>query len=135
MMTKEEYKKAVIAMWDSMRNDFFKGRDDCIGVRCSECPLSDTDAYCCDCCNQAKYIFDIYKTVEKWSNEHPPKHKISQLEYDILCVALDHECVEFGDFYMLSDILDPEAGYFEGAIYETNIIDYLKNCEVEDDEK
>lgn len=71
MMNKEEYIKAVIAMWDSMRNDFFKGRDDCIGVRCSECPLSDTDAYCCDCCNQAKYIFDVYNIIEKWHKEHP----------------------------------------------------------------
>lgn len=70
MMNKEEYIKAVIAMWDSMRNDFFKGRDDCIGVRCSECPLSDTDAYCCDCCNQAKYIFDVYNIIEKWHKEH-----------------------------------------------------------------
>ena len=130
MMNKEEYIKAVIAMWDSMRNDFFKGRDDCIGVRCSECPLSDTDAYCCDCCNQAKYIFDVYNIIEKWSKEHQPKkHKVSQLEYDILKTYSDSN---FDYYFNSSDLLMSllSKGYFDGATISMRIIDYFNNCEV-----
>ncbi|MEE3309843.1 hypothetical protein, partial [Sharpea azabuensis] len=78
MITKEEYEKELVRMWDSIR-DKHKGEYSCDGVLCEDCPLSLFDG-----CSSAEDIFDIYKTVEKWSKEHPQKHKISKLEYDIL---------------------------------------------------
>ena len=157
MMNKEEYIKAVIAMWDSMRNDFFKGRDDCIGVRCSECPLSDTDAYCCDCCNKAKYIFDVYNIIEKWHKEHQPK-KLTRLEFEML-KWLDKGDYKFivrnpgGNLMIYYDTPEKdvsfwisENGYktltsfnelFKFIQWEdkepTSIQDILKNCEVKED--
>lgn len=85
MMTKEEYKKELVRMWDSLRT-INKGKSSCDGVLCGDCQLSLFDG-----CSSAEDIFDIYKTVEKWSKEHPPKkYKVSQLEYDILKYISDN---------------------------------------------
>lgn len=78
MMTKEEYKRELVRMWDSLRT-INKGKSSCDGVLCGDCQLSLFDG-----CSSAEDIFDIYKTVEKWSKEHPQKHKISKIEFDIL---------------------------------------------------
>ena len=73
MMTKEEYTKTLIRMWDSLR-DTNKGENNCHGIECQRCPLYH---YCCgkddpitlgDIMNDA---FDIVEIVEKWGKEHP----------------------------------------------------------------
>lgn len=118
MMIEEEYKKELIRMFDGLRKDH-KGEQECNGVRCDECPLYDFE---CSCTSDA---FKIVEIVTKWSKEHPI-HYVSQLEYDILCTALDYEFVTFD--YWLGDLV--EKGYFEGATFDTNIADYFNNCEV-----
>lgn len=131
MITKEEYKKEVVRMWDSIRDDKYKGYYDydgaiceCSGVRCcEECALYGVD------CGSSTNAFEMIEAVEKWSKEHPQKHKISQLEYDILKIYIDLECYgTFNGYAILSEIL--KKGYFAGATSKTNIRDYFNNCEV-----
>lgn len=127
-MNKEEYKKEIVRMWDSLRvNDV--GNKKCMGVICEECPLYDID------CESSTNAFEMIEIVEKWSNEHQPKkYKVSKLEYDILEINLKYIRKyhwKFNQARKLCDLL--EKGYFEGATSETYINDYFDNCEVEDD--
>lgn len=63
-MTKEEYQKNLIRMWDSVRTDN-KGAENCGGVRCLDCPLCMKAQ--CGPVNSFEYI-DL---VENWAKEHP----------------------------------------------------------------
>lgn len=83
-MNKEEYKKEIVRMWDSLRvNDV--GNKKCMGVICEECPLYDID------CESSTNAFEMIEIVEKWSKEHQPKkYKVSKLEYDILKYISDN---------------------------------------------
>jgi len=66
MMTKEEYKKTLIRIWDSVRDKDFKGTDFCYGVKCSiDCPIKSF------CGNKAINYYDMIEFVEKWGKEHP----------------------------------------------------------------
>lgn len=67
MMTKEEYQKTLIRMWDSIRtNDDFMGKHDCDGVKCNNCPLA------CDGNMCSNYdVYEMISIVEKWGKEHP----------------------------------------------------------------
>lgn len=87
MMTKEEYKRELIHMWDSLR-EYCKGYDNCAGVICEECPLCDAEHDKCLLYNDVYHAIlewnnDVYNAVLKWSKEHQ-KYKLSKLEYDIL---------------------------------------------------
>lgn len=67
MMTKEEYQKTLVRMWDSVR-DNCKGKIDCDGVSCCECPLYRGNV----CGTNARYnVYDLISMVEKWGKEHP----------------------------------------------------------------
>lgn len=130
MMTNEEYRKESIRMWDSLRKDH-KGQQSCDGVMCRNCPLQEIKYGCKDLLNVVK----IYNTVEKWSKEHPRHYYVSQLEYDIIFSKVAHSSSSlmdnsFGSFYDLSDLL--EKGYFKGATFDTDIVDYFNHCEVVD---
>lgn len=83
-MNKEEYKKEIVRMWDSLRvNDV--GNKKCMGVICEECPLYDIN------CESSTNAFEMIEIVEKWSKEHQPKkYKVSKLEYDILKYISDN---------------------------------------------
>ena len=73
MMTKEEYKREIARMFDSIRDDKYKGHSECSGVQCCErCALYDID------CGSSTNAFEMIEAVEKWSKEHPQKHKISK---------------------------------------------------------
>lgn len=65
MLTKAEYKRECIRIWDSLR-ELNKGRSDCAGVDCTKCPFSEL-------CNKPKICnaFELIEIVEKWSKEHP----------------------------------------------------------------
>ncbi len=66
MITKEEYKKTLIRMWDSVRYEKFKGADFCYGVKCGvDCPIKSF------CGNKAIDYYDMIEFVEKWGKEHP----------------------------------------------------------------
>lgn len=68
MMTKEEYKKTFIRMWDSVREDDYKGKNDCSGVECNECPIT---SMCVDYMENINNAYNIIEFVEKWAKEHP----------------------------------------------------------------
>ena len=133
MITKEEYKKEIVRMWDSIRDDKYKGYYDydsaiceCSGVRCcEECALYGVD------CGSSTNAFEMIEAVEKWSKEHQPKKfKVSKLEYDIIRAAIDYSSEEeaFKDVDILYELLI--NGYFKGAKPNDKIIDFFKNCEV-----
>ena len=127
-MTKEEYEKEIVRMWDTLRDKHI-GTDSCYGVKCEKCPLAGFKHGC----SSALSALDIYNTVEVWSNEHPPKkYKVSKLEYDIMRAAIDYSSEEeaFKDVDILYELLI--NGYFSGAKSNDKIIDFFKNCEVVD---
>ena len=131
MMTKEEYKKEIVRMFNSLRDDRLKEDDDCSGVQCCEqCAL-----YGIDCGNSTK-AFEMIEAVEKWAKEHPPKkYNVSQLEYDILKSYLDyknHMTVDIADYFFEDGLLLSllKKGHFKGATKEMLIKDYLNDCEV-----
>lgn len=70
MMTKEEYQKNLIRMWDSMRKNEYEGIKACSGVRCEDCPLCGV----CQACSCSVDICNAYKAievVENWAEQHP----------------------------------------------------------------
>lgn len=127
MMTKEEYKREIARMFDSIRDDKYKGYYECSGVQCCErCALYDID------CGSSTNAFEMIEAVEKWSKEHPEsKYKVSQLEYDILKTYSDSN---FDYYFNSSDLLISllSKGYFDGATISMRIIEYFNNCEVVD---
>lgn len=64
-MTIEEYKKNVIRMWDSIRDEAYKGTTKCVGVLCENCPLHGA-------CGSF-YVFETLELVENWAKEHQIK--------------------------------------------------------------
>lgn len=70
-MTKEEFQRDLIRMWDSVRNKS-KGEETCRDVNCRDCHFDEI-------CNAAVYgsaIINACKTieiVEQWAKEHPIK--------------------------------------------------------------
>ena len=128
-MDKEEYKREIVRMWDSLRDDKYKGSCDCDGVPCcEECAFYQNGVHCCVSTN----AFEMIEAVEKWSKEHPEKHKISKLEYDILKTYSDDYFYYFYESELLKLLL--KKGCFKGATSKTNINNYLNNCEVADDD-
>lgn len=130
MMDKEEYKREVVRMFNSLRDDRLKEDDDCSGVQCCEqCAL-----YGIDCGNSTK-AFEMIEAVEKWSKEHPePKYKVSKMEYDILDMFINDNSgtdYVFNNIEYMSKLL--EKGYFKGADGRMNIRYYFSNCEIVDD--
>lgn len=122
MIDKETYKKELKRMFDSLSGGN-KSTDRC-GIKCSQCPLKKI-------CNNNMYAFDVIEAVEKWSKEN--KYKVSKLEYDIMRAAIDYSCEEeaFKDVDILYELLI--NGYFKGAKPNDKIIDFFKNCEVEEE--
>ena len=129
MLDKDTYKRELVRMWDSVREGH-KGEPTCGGVVCdNRCPLYVKNELGNRICWSSADCFEVIKAVEKWSKEHPQKHKISQLEYDILQEAYSI----YGNFRMYQDELINnlrEKGYFKGSNEGTDIEYYLKNCEV-----
>lgn len=141
-MDKETYKRELVRMWDSLRTEYI-GRDSCIGVKCKECPLHENGKNC----NGIKSAFEAIATVEKWSKEHQKKHKLTEIEYEVLISELkplrqtlrlrerlfDNYTFAFGASSLLSTLIN--LGYYEDACEYTCIEDYLKNCEVVEHDK
>lgn len=126
-MDKEEYKRELIRMWDSVRGDNLKGGKDCNGIKCEDCQFDSIPL-----CNKGISAFEMIEAVEKWSKEHPQKHKVSKLEYDILDAYTN--LFDFGDVKMLNfSLFDRlhEIGYFKGVTKDMYIKDYFNNCEVD----
>lgn len=79
---------------------------------------------------------EIDDIVERWSKDHPPKkHKVSQLEYDILESIIKTIGSKGFYFFELDSLLMDlvKKGYFEGATHGTEVKEYFYNCEVVDE--
>ena len=129
MLDEETYRKEIVRMWDTHRDEGRRGYERCHGVKCEECPLYPLNTAFCE---NSVNAFEIIETVEKWSKEHPkPKYKVSQLEYNILLTAIDFSAEDetFNDIDILYGLL--KKGYFNGSTTSMSIREYLKNCEVD----
>ena len=137
MMDERTYKKEIVRMWDSIRDDEYKGTETCSGVTyCDECPLYNIG------CGESSKAFEMIEAVEKWSSANPPtkKYKVSKTEYDILksvseykdVLSITPNLLQFCHIRVLRNML--KKGYFEGANDYTNIDDYINLCEVVGDE-
>lgn len=136
MMDNETYRKELVRMWDSVREDN-KGYHGCRGVNCKKCPLyfikfGDIG------CGDSIYAVEMINIVKKWSKEHPlKKYKVSRMEYDILKSYLyykNHMTVDIADYFFEDGLLLSllKKGYFKGATKEMLINDYLNDCEVDE---
>ena len=128
MLDEETYRKEIVRMWDSLRTRY-KGEKSCVDVSGKDCPLNLT------ACKPSEGL-DIYKdydVVEKWSKEHQKKYKISKMEYDILSNSINFGTIysKFSNYKLLTNML--KDGHFEGAKPSDIIVDYINNCEVEED--
>lgn len=66
-MTKEEYQRDLIRMFDSIRSDF-KGENGCSGVDCNDCPMHKI------VCGRGQIRpFEAIEIVENWAKQHPIK--------------------------------------------------------------
>lgn len=68
-MTKEEYQKELVRMFDSLRDDKFKGETHCKGIKCIYCPLYHKACQVVD--GEVYGFFNALEIIEKWSREHP----------------------------------------------------------------
>ena len=70
MMDEKTYKKEIVRMWDTLRDDEYKGTETCTGVNdCNECPLNNIR------CGESSNAFEMIKAIEKWSKEHKEEKK------------------------------------------------------------
>ena len=138
MIDKEKYKRELVRMWDTLRDDKYKGIESCSGVNdCGGCPLNNIK------CGESSKAFEMIEAVEKWSREHPEKkYKISRIENEVLTSefkhlrqsltlkekVFDNYTFAFSASRLLSKLL--KLGYYEGANLDTSIDDYLSKSVV-----
>lgn len=75
-MTKEEYQKELVRMFDSLRDEH-KGEENCTGISCSDCPFARK------VCNTGKLLFYSFKAieiVEQWAEQHHVKTNSQKFE-------------------------------------------------------
>ena len=76
MMTKEEYQKNLVRMYDSLRTKYI-GERSCRGVDCNNCPFDGK------VCNIGEKNFHAHKSieiVENWAEQHPVKTNSQKFE-------------------------------------------------------
>lgn len=98
MISKEEYKKTLIRMWDSVREGYTKGEYNCNGVECERCPM---DSVCGSGVVNMKNAHELIEFAEKWAKEHPietngsrflknyPKAEIYNYDDEFIFIRLD----------------------------------------------
>ena len=75
MLDKDTYKRELVRMWNTLRDDRYKIYNACNGVSCNKCPLHDIG------CSEPLSSYEVVEIVKKWSKEHPPKkYKVSRNE-------------------------------------------------------
>lgn len=75
-MTKEEYKRDLIRMFDSLRDEY-KGEERCVGLNCLSCPFNKK------VCDKGKILihsFEAIEIVENWAKEHPIKTNLEKFK-------------------------------------------------------
>ena len=69
-MTREEYKKNLIRMWDSIRNNH-KGEETCDGMDCCDCPFNEEVCRADGIKGVLFHSYEAIEVVERWAKEHP----------------------------------------------------------------
>lgn len=93
MLSKEEYKKELVRMWDSLR-EVSKGRMSCGGVECEVCPFDKLTASDCPT-NVLIHAMEVIEIVEQWSKEHPIVTNRDKFK-EVFGINIDenkHDCV------------------------------------------
>lgn len=67
MMTRNEYEKNLMRMFDSLRTSH-KGEESCTGIKCADCPFNE---FACSLGLSKFNVFDTIEIVENWTKEHP----------------------------------------------------------------
>lgn len=102
MLSREEYEDGIIRMYDSIRSSMHKGKGDCEGVSCVDCPLNVNGV-----CDDAANAFDMIEVVENWVKEHPIKTNSKKFEevfgfkpFTNACVKGEIKCkdCEYNDY-------------------------------------
>ncbi len=143
-MNKDTFKRELIRMWNTLRDDRYKIYNACNGVSCSKCPLHGIG------CSEPLSSYEVVEIVKKWSEQHQQKehidivrkmpnerplkkHKISQLEYDILKFNYYNNATSrfFCDDKFFMSLL--KEGYFKGADERDVVNCYFLDCEVDND--
>ena len=72
MLSREELKKTVTRIFDSLRKDKeYDGLCDCRGIRsCSKCPFDGSYRYCFDE-ESIDNVLNSLEYIESWAKEHP----------------------------------------------------------------
>ena len=154
MMNKDTYKRELVRMWNTLRDDEYKTYNACNGVSCNKCPLHGIE------CSEPLSSYEVVEIVKKWSKEHQQKkYQVSRLEYDILKHLSDNTALMYitrnvyGNVYLFNEEPRKVSGnwYGNGArsmsvldeLFQfvkcedeepTSIQDVLKNCEVMNDD-
>lgn len=91
MLSKKEYKENLIRMWDSLRDEAYKGVTMCEGVTCRDCPLYN------NACGSF-YVFEALEIVENWVKEHPVKTNADKFKEVFGFDAPIHQCIKKDEF-------------------------------------
>lgn len=67
MMTKEEYKRNIVRMYDSLRTEHIGDRS-CRGINCEDCPF---DGKVCNIGEKNFHAHEAIEIVEQWAEQHP----------------------------------------------------------------
>lgn len=68
-MTKEEYQKNLVRMYDSLRTEHIGDRN-CRGIYCEDCPFN---GKVCNIGEKNFHAHEAIEIVENWAKEHPVK--------------------------------------------------------------
>lgn len=91
-MTKEEYQRDLIRMFDSLRNEC-KGKKNCGGINCRDCPF---DRKVCNADIETFHAHEAIEIVENWAKEHPVKTNADKfievfgVEHDPINACIKH---------------------------------------------
>ena len=70
MITKEEYQRNLIRMFDSIRRTH-KGEETCKGVECNNCPFYEEVCSTEGIEGALFHSYEVIEIVEQWAKEHP----------------------------------------------------------------
>lgn len=76
MLDKDTYKRELVRMWNTLRDDEYKTYNACSGVSCNKCPLHGIG------CSEPLSSYEVVEIVKKWSKEHQPK-KLTRFEFEL----------------------------------------------------
>ena len=89
-MTKEEYEKTLIRLFDSLREEKYRSEKSCNGVDCADCPFNQ-DNICIDFDSVSRALKQL-KIIEEWDKAHPIVTNADKFEEIFGCIPMDDDC-------------------------------------------